>query len=209
MKALRLCPALQIEKSKFRFWVFKDHLLQAQEQCILRKRKSGRSARLLAWVDKGDPGHTQAQKGSLQRWKQGQGTWLLYRDIVYVDNDGFEKLRVLVESNMARDIKANKKSFYGYLSIKEQPGKRWCLSGRKWRPGNQGYREGTQRLLPQISLVRVPATLPNHRRQRHWENEEPPIVGENQVRDHLRNLKVYKSIGSDEILLCVLRELAD
>ena len=35
---------------------------------------------------------------------------------------------------------------------------------------------------------------------RAWENEGPPTVGEVQVRDHLRNPKVHKSVGPDEML---------
>ncbi|PKU42353.1 rna-directed dna polymerase from mobile element jockey-like [Limosa lapponica baueri] len=44
---------------------------------------------------------------------------------------------------------------------------------------------------------------------RDWEKEELPIIGEYQVQDHLRNLKVHKRLGPDEIHLRVLRELKD
>jgi len=47
------------------------------------------------------------------------------------------------------------------------------------------------------------------RKGRDWENEEPPAVGEDQVQDCLRNLKVHRSMGPDEMHLWVLRELVD
>ncbi|GAB0184987.1 hypothetical protein GRJ2_000964000 [Grus japonensis] len=42
-----------------------------------------------------------------------------------------------------------------------------------------------------------------------WENEEPPTVGEDQIQDHPRHLKVHKSMGPDEMNPWVLRELVD
>ncbi|GAB0178604.1 mitochondrial enolase superfamily member 1 [Grus japonensis] len=44
---------------------------------------------------------------------------------------------------------------------------------------------------------------------RDWENAEPPTVGEDEVREYLRNLKVHKSMGPDELHPQVLRELGD
>ncbi|KFV07552.1 RNA-directed DNA polymerase from mobile element jockey, partial [Pterocles gutturalis] len=39
--------------------------------------------------------------------------------------------------------------------------------------------------------------------------EELPAVGEDQVRNHLKNLKMHKSMGPDEIHPWVLSELSD
>ncbi|GAB0203530.1 mitochondrial enolase superfamily member 1 [Grus japonensis] len=44
---------------------------------------------------------------------------------------------------------------------------------------------------------------------RDWENAEPPTVGEDQVREYLRNIKVHKSMRPEEMHPRVLRELAD
>jgi len=44
---------------------------------------------------------------------------------------------------------------------------------------------------------------------RDWENEELPAVGEDQVRDNLRNLQVHRSMRPDEVHPWVLRELSD
>jgi len=46
-------------------------------------------------------------------------------------------------------------------------------------------------------------------KSRDWENEEPHTIEEDQLRDHLRNLKLHKSMRPDEVHLWVLRELAD
>ncbi|KFV99642.1 hypothetical protein N326_08183, partial [Eurypyga helias] len=42
-----------------------------------------------------------------------------------------------------------------------------------------------------------------------WENGKSPVVSEDQVWKHLRNLKVHNSMGAYGIHLWVLKELAD
>ncbi|GAB0183357.1 mitochondrial enolase superfamily member 1 [Grus japonensis] len=46
-------------------------------------------------------------------------------------------------------------------------------------------------------------------KSRDWENEEPLTVREDQALEDLRNLKVHKSMGPEEMHLWVLRQLAD
>ncbi|GAB0183298.1 hypothetical protein GRJ2_000795100 [Grus japonensis] len=114
--------------------VFKDHLLQAQEQCIPTEEKVRQKHQEACMDEQEAPRQTQTQKGSLQK----------------------------VEARAVF------------------PGK--CSSH------NTQVAEG---------------------KDTDWENEEPPAVGEDQVRDHLRNLKGHKSMVPDEMHPHDLKELAD
>ncbi|GAB0183606.1 mitochondrial enolase superfamily member 1 [Grus japonensis] len=62
------------------------------------------------------------KKKAYRGWKQGQVAWEKFRDIVQVARDHIRKAKVLIELNLARDIKGNKKSLYRYVSDKRKMG---------------------------------------------------------------------------------------
>ncbi|GAB0175629.1 hypothetical protein GRJ2_000028100 [Grus japonensis] len=70
--------------------------------------------------EQGAPGQTQTQKEAYRGWKQGQVAWQEYREYVQAARDQVRKAKFLIELNLARDIKGNKKSFYRYISDKRK-----------------------------------------------------------------------------------------
>ncbi|KFW64479.1 hypothetical protein AS28_12305, partial [Pygoscelis adeliae] len=100
--------------------IFKDHLLQAQELRIPTKRKSSKNARRPAWMNKELLDKLKHKKEAYSRWKQGQVAWQEYREIVRAARDQVRKAKALIELNLARDVKGNKKSFYAYVGDKRK-----------------------------------------------------------------------------------------
>ncbi|GAB0185675.1 mitochondrial enolase superfamily member 1 [Grus japonensis] len=157
-------------------------------------------------------GKVKQKKETYRMWKQEQVAWEEYRETVQAARDQVRKAKALIEISLARDVKDNKKSFYRYVSDK-----------RRTREDVGPLRNETGDLVTQdvekaevlndfFASVFTGKCL-SHTAQvaegRDWENAEPPTVGEDQVREYLRNRKVHKSMGPDELHPQVLRELAD
>ena len=60
-----------------------------------------------------------------------------------------------------------------------------------------------------ISLLQSSPAQAAVSKSKNWEKKDLPTVSEYQIRDHLKNLKVQKSMRPDAIYPWVLRELAD
>ncbi|GAB0207584.1 hypothetical protein GRJ2_003224100 [Grus japonensis] len=194
--------------------IFRGHLLQAQERCIPTKRKSSKNTKRPPWMNKEVLGKVKQKKEGYRGWKQGQVAWEEYRETVQAARDQVRKAKAQTELNLARDVKDNKKSFYSYVSDK-----------RRTRENVGILQNETGHLVTQdMEKAEVfndffasvfTSKGCSHTAQltegkgRDWENAEPPTVGEDQVQEYLRNLKVHKSMGPDEMHPWVLRELAD
>ncbi|GAB0180267.1 mitochondrial enolase superfamily member 1 [Grus japonensis] len=192
--------------------IFKAHLLQAQERCIPTKRKSSKNTKSPPWMNKELLGKVKQKKEAYRGWKQGQVAQEEYRETIRAARDQVRKAKALIEISLARDVKDNKKSFYRYVSdkrrMRENVGPLWNEMGDLVTEDM----EKAEVLNDFFASVFTGKSL-SHTAQvaegRDWENAEQPTVGEDQVREYLRNLKVHKSIGPDELHPQVLGELVD
>jgi len=147
--------------------IFKDHLLQAQERCIPAVKKQGKNTTMnMELLDK-----LQHKKEAYRGWKQGQVAWQEYREIVRTARDQVRKAKALIELNLVRDVKGNKKTSIGTSAIKGRLGKMLALSGRKWEtwlPRIWRRLRYSMSFLPQSSSASAPAMLPKLHEAQAW-----------------------------------------
>ncbi|GAB0177815.1 mitochondrial enolase superfamily member 1 [Grus japonensis] len=159
-------------------------------------------------------GKVKQKKEACRGWKQGQVAWEEYRETVQAARDQVRKAKALIEISLARDVRDNKKSFYRYVSDKRRTRENVGPLRNEMGELVTQDMEKAEVLNDFFASVFTGKSL-SHTAQvtegkgRDWENAEPPTVGEDQVQEYLRNLKVHKSMGPDEMHLWVLRELAD
>ncbi|PKU32892.1 rna-directed dna polymerase from mobile element jockey-like [Limosa lapponica baueri] len=103
-------------------------------------------------------------------------------------------------------MNGNKKSFYRYISDKWKTRE---TVGPVWKEIADLVTRDTEKASVFTTKCSSHTTQVAEGKGRDWETKEPPTVGEDQIQDYLKNLKVHKSVGFDEIHLRILKELMD
>ncbi|GAB0185819.1 mitochondrial enolase superfamily member 1 [Grus japonensis] len=157
-------------------------------------------------------GKVKQKKEAYRGWKQGQVAWEEYRETLRAAREQVRKAKALREISLARDVKDNKKSFYRYVSdkrrMRENVGPLWNERGDLVTQDMEKA-EVFNDFFASVFTGKCLSHTAQGTEGRDWENAEPPTAGEDQVREYLRNLKVHKAMGPDEMHPQVLRELAD
>ncbi|KFP35230.1 hypothetical protein N324_05800, partial [Chlamydotis macqueenii] len=166
--------------------ISKDHLLQAQEQCIPVKRKSGKKARRPAWMNKELLDQLKTKKKGYNEGKQGHGAWEDYREIDQTARDQVRQAKALTKLHLAGDVKGHKKTFYRYIEDKRKTKEN---VSPLWKEMGDLITQDMEKaeVLNDFFASVFTSDSPSHvakvteGKGRDWENEEPPTVAEEQV----------------------------
>ncbi|NXE01684.1 RTJK polymerase, partial [Chaetorhynchus papuensis] len=190
-------------------------ILRAQEQTVPVRRKMSRRGKRPSWMDNEVLKELRNKKRMYHLWKEGQVSQEVFKEAARACRKIIREAKAQFELNLATLVKDNKKCFYKYINDKRK-GKTdlCCLLDAE---GNlvTTDEEKTKVLNDVFASVFIGKThgpqdsCPPGLVDSVREQNGPPVIQEEAVRELLSCLDVHKSMGPDGIHPRVMRELAD
>ncbi|GAB0209507.1 mitochondrial enolase superfamily member 1 [Grus japonensis] len=182
--------------------IFKHHFLLAQDQCILKNRKTSKGGRRPAWMSKELLEKLKGKKEVYRMWKKGVATWEEYRNVVRECRDAMRKAKAHLELKLAGDVKDNKKDFFKYISSKRKSRENVGLLLNEVGALVTEDTEKVESLNAFFASVFTAKASPQETQtlevgEKVLRKEDLQVVEEDRVRDHLGKLDIHKSMGPD------------
>ncbi|XP_060136500.1 uncharacterized protein LOC132592834 [Zootoca vivipara] len=190
-------------------WEFvKREKLKAQLQAIPMRRKHGRCLKKPGWLSK----ELRFKRDMYKKWKKGEITREEFKHIASTCRDKVRKAKAENELRLAREVKSNKKGFYGYVRSKRKTKETVGALRREDGEMQTGDRERGE--LLNAFFASVFSKKENNARPEEYgaddsAGETQPRISKEVVQEYLASLDVFKSPWPDELHPRVLKELAE
>ncbi|GAB0209633.1 mitochondrial enolase superfamily member 1 [Grus japonensis] len=194
--------------------VFKNHLLEAQEQAIPLCRKSSKQGRRPAWLNRELLVELKRKKKLYDLWKQGQASQEDYRAVVRICREKTRKAKAQLELKLASVVSDNKKVFFKYVNSKrrskENIGAILVEDAHLTNRDEEKVEAFNVVFASVFNNIDSPwATRSPESEDYECGNSDFSCVDTEIVRDQLYQLNVHKSMGPDGFPPRLLKELAD
>ncbi|NWZ98260.1 PO11 protein, partial [Nesospiza acunhae] len=193
----------------------KTEILRAQEQTVPVCRKTSQRGKRPAWLGKEVLEKLRNKKRMYQHWKEGQVSKEIFKKAARACRKKIREAKTQFEFRMATSVKDNKKCFYKYVNARRKGKTSLCSLLDKGGNLVSTDEEKAEVLNAYFASVFsgkmtcpqdtcLPGLVDGVREQ-----NGPPIIQEETVKELLKCLDVHKSMGPDGIHPRVMRELAN
>uniref|UniRef100_A0A670IJS6 Reverse transcriptase domain-containing protein n=1 Tax=Podarcis muralis TaxID=64176 RepID=A0A670IJS6_PODMU len=176
------------------------------------RRKHGRCLKKPGWLSKELLTELRLKKDVYKKWKRGETTKEEFKQIASTCRHKVRKAKAQNELRLAREVKSNKKGFYGYVRSKRK--NKETVGSLRGEDGEMQTGDTERAELLNAFFASVFSDKENNARPEEFgandsAKETQPRITKEIVHEYLASLDVFKSPGPDELHPRVLKELAD